>query len=184
MGKRSHSGFVEYPLETIVLGLLVAGPKHGYGLYRDFTRAFARIWKAGQAKFYVALSAAEEKGYLQATPEPQEHRPPRKVLHLTETGREVFFEWLHQPVLSMQAMRVEFIAKLRFFDLLGLPGAGELMDEQIDVLKEMLSEWEHPPAGGSPFNALVDDFRARQARFMIEWLDAARQRLSQTRPSS
>jgi DNA-binding PadR family transcriptional regulator len=179
-----HSGFTQYRLENIVLGLLIAGPKHGYGLYREFTRSFARIWKAGQAKFYAALSAAEENGYLEAMSEPQENRPPRKVLHLTEAGRDVFFEWLHQPVLSMQAMRVEFMAKLRFFDLLGLPGSGELIDEQISVLEEMLAEWEHHAHSRSSFDALVEDFRTRQAHFMIEWLSAARQQLAQSMPSS
>jgi DNA-binding PadR family transcriptional regulator len=167
-----HSGFTQYRLENIVLGLLIAGPKHGYGLYREFTRSFARIWKAGQAKFYAALSAAEENG------------TPRKVLHLTEAGRDVFFEWLHQPVLSMQAMRVEFMAKLRFFDLLGLPGSGELIDEQISVLEEMLAEWEHHAHSRSSFDALVEDFRTRQAHFMIEWLSAARQQLAQSMPPS
>ena len=184
MAKRQRSAFIQYPLEPVVLGLLIAGPKHGYELYRDFTRIFARIWKAGQAKFYVALTAAEEKGYLRATLESQESCPTRKVLHLTESGRKVFFEWLQEPVLSMQAMRVEFIAKLRFFDLLDLPGADALIDEQISVLEEMLAEWDQRAQGKSSFDALVEDFRARQARFMIEWLAAARQRLAQTVPPS
>ena len=171
-----YSGFGRYPLKYAALGLLVPGPKHGYGLYQDFIEWFGSIWKAGQTKFYLTLASLQDEGYLNVTTEPQENRPARKVYHLTDIGYETFLEWLHQPVDSMRSVRVEFIAKLRFFDRLKLPGAVALIDAQIAVLRDMLGEWERASGAraADPFKALVDGFRTRQARFMIEWLEAAR----------
>lgn len=173
MVETEHSGFTRYPLEQVALGLLAAGPKHGYGLYQDFERYFGSIWKAGQTKFYVALSSLQEAGCLDATLEPQENRPARKVYRLTEEGREAFLAWLHEPVPSMRAVRVEFIAKLRFFDLLDLPGAGELIDAQIAIYEDMLAEWsaEQPE---DPFYGIVNDYRNRQAQAIVDWLKATK----------
>jgi DNA-binding PadR family transcriptional regulator len=155
----------------------MAGPQHGYALYQAFTREFGQIWKAGQTKFYVTLTALESDGYVSSTTEPQPNRPDRKVYHLTDAGRALFLGWLHRPVTSMRAVRVELIAKLRFFGLLGLPGAGTLIDAQSAVFQSMLAEWEQPPPPETPvdpFYSLVADFRIRQARFIIEWLAAHR----------
>jgi DNA-binding PadR family transcriptional regulator len=181
MAETKHSGFARYPLDNVALGLLVPGSKHGYGLYQDFEESFGSIWKAGQTKFYVALSDLEARGLLQATTEPQEGRPARKVYHLEEEGREVFLAWLHQPVESMRAIRVEFMAKLRFFDLLDVAGARRLIDSQIEVLQGMLDEWEAQTSDESqddePFYAdVVQEFRRQQAIFMIEWLMHCRSR--------
>jgi DNA-binding PadR family transcriptional regulator len=180
VARTNHSGFGRYPLENVALGLLMAGPQHGYGLYQDFTRNFGSIWKAGQTKFYVALTRLESQGYLRATTEAQEGRPARKVYHLTPQARDVFLGWLHRPVESMRAIRVEFIAKLRFFDILGLPGGAQLIDAQAEVLQAMLDEWEQAASvqddDSDTFYTLVDDFRQRQARFFIEWLAACRPR--------
>lgn len=175
-----HGGFATYPLEFVALGLLMSGPKHGYALFQEFTHAFALIWRAEQGKFYGVLAASEEKGYLQITTELQEKRPARKVYHITDAGRSVFLSWLRQPVTSMRAVRVEFIAKLRLFDLLGLDGADELIDRQVAVLQAMLNEWEQSPneqkhQGTDLIQTWVNDFRKRQATFMVEWLAACKE---------
>ncbi|NDJ36353.1 MAG: PadR family transcriptional regulator [Chloroflexi bacterium] len=168
------SGFAKYPLRYAALGLLQPGPKHGYGLYQDFSTLFASIWKAGQAKFYVLLNTLEDEGYLGSTREAQAGRPDRKVYHLEESGRQAFAEWVYAPVTSMRSIRVELVAKLRFFDVLDLPDVDRLIDAQIAVLHAMTGEWEGDSPEGDPFFALVDDFRVRQAQFTQEWLEHCR----------
>ena len=180
MTEMKRGGFATYSLEYVALGLLMCGPKHGYGLYQDFSRAFDLIWNAEQAKFYVVLAALEDKGYVQVTTELQEKRPARKVYHITDTGRSAFLNWLRQPVTSMRAVRVEFIAKLRFYSLLRLEGADDLIDGQIMALQAMLGEWQQSPHGQGRdrpdlIRTWVDDFRKRQAKFMIEWLTACKE---------
>lgn len=170
-----HGGFTTYPLEFVALGLLMNHPKHGYVLYQDFTQAFDLIWHAEQAKFYGVLAALEEKEYLRTTTELQVKRPARKVYHITDSGKGAFLTWVRQPVTSMRAVRVEFIAKLRFYSLLKLHGADEFIDNQIATMRTMLKEWELRPDDLKQqetdlVRAWVIDFRRRQAVFMIEWL--------------
>jgi len=182
MAGSHQGGFVSYPLEYPALGLLMDGPRHGYRLYQDFNGALRGIWKAGQAKFYAALASLETGGLLDSQEEPQQGRPPRRVYTITPEGRAEFLAWLHAPVPSLRAIRVELIGKLRFFDLLDLPGAHTLVDRQVALLENMLAEWaelsvEQGLSDADPFPALTDDFRRRQAHFLIDWLRAWRDRL-------
>ena len=47
--------------------------------YRDFEEYFGSIWKAGQTKFYVALSSLLDEGYLTEL-EPQETAQPARCI--------------------------------------------------------------------------------------------------------
>jgi DNA-binding PadR family transcriptional regulator len=177
MATHKSAGLGSFPLEIAALGLLVMEPKHGYRLYREFVTEFHLIWKGGQANFYAALSGLEAHGQIVASAQPQPGRPPRKVYQITRAGRETFLTWLHAPVQSMRAFRVEFIAKLRFFALLDLPGERALIEQQIDLLRGLLGEWEEQTslADSNPVAAMISDFRTRQAEMIIDWLVAWRE---------
>ena len=179
MANRQYSGFATFPLDKAALGLLVVSPKHGYELYRDFVEAFGLIWRAGRSKFYATLSALQGDGCLDVTTEPQEDRPPRKVYQLTDAGRDVFTHWLYQPVRPLRSVRVELLAKLRFFDILGLPDADRLIDAQIATCQAELDHLSQQRSrrletGEDLFCELVYDFRQRQTRFIVEWLDTCK----------
>jgi DNA-binding PadR family transcriptional regulator len=171
LSPKKSSGFGSYPIRYLALGLLMQGPGHGYQLDQDLEDDFGMIWKAGQTKLYVTLSSLEEEGLLASELEPQENRPDRKVYSLTEKGRRAFREWVSQPVPSLRAARVELIAKLRFYDLLGLPGILELIAAQQEILRSMIVEWEAEQGSAEDqFLRHVHEFRIRQARFIIDWL--------------
>lgn len=174
MTLKKDTGYNRYALEYAALGLLTRGPRHGYGLYQEFVTHFDKIWSAGQTNFYLALSSAEDKGLITfAGMEPQRTKPPRKLYSLTATGREEFMRWLHQPVDSLRAVRVELVSKLRFFDLLDLPDVQQLLDRQIELLETMIHEWAAQPVEDhDTFYPLVLDFRIRQARAIVEWLES------------
>ena len=160
----------DFPLENAALGLLVVGPKHGYELYRDFLKTFSPIWKAGRSKFYAALADLNARGFLDATVEPQTDRPPRKVYHITEVGRQFLMEWLYQPVTPIHQCRVELLAKLRFFDLLGLSDVSRLIDAQLGVCYAALQRIREQEAGDDPLYRLVYSFREKRVKALIEWL--------------
>lgn len=182
MSKR-EIGFASFPLDYLVIGLLTRGPNHGYQLYQDYVEAFGPIWLVGRSKFYAALNDLHTGGLLDVTTEPQEERPPRKIYALTASARQQFDDWLHQPVMPVRAIRVELIAKLRFFDLLHVEGGDRLIDAQIAVCREELARWQHTAeqhhAGdGDPFFAIMYEFRERQAAFIMDWLTAIRERIA------
>lgn len=171
MAKRKRTGFGNYPLRYLALGLLMGGPAHGYQLDQTLGEVFGMIWKAGQTKLYVTLSNLEKEGALRIEMEEQENRPDRKVYHLTGTGREEFLEWVEKPVSSLQAVRVELLAKLRFYHWLKLPGVKNLVHAQQEIFQIMINEWgEDQKLEGDPFLCQVYDFRINQAQFIVDWL--------------
>ena len=83
---------------------------------------------------------------------------------------------MHEPVTPMRAIRVELIAKLRFYDLLGWEGADALIDKQIETCQAARQGWESEEAGldsvhGDPFLQVVYEFRRQQAEFIVRWLE-------------
>jgi DNA-binding PadR family transcriptional regulator len=182
---KSRKAFATFSLEYLALGLVLAEPKHGYQLYAAYQETFGPIWKVGRSKFYAALATLHDSGYLSVTTEYQPDRPPRKVYAVTGSGRRHFEAWLQRPVTPMRAVRVELVAKLRFFELLDLPGLTTLLDAQRAVCQATFDTWsarlqEDLDRGDDSFMAVVYDFRLRQAQFIIEWLDACRLRLEAT----
>lgn len=180
MSRSSQPGFAPFSLENLVLGLLMTQPKHGYQLYQDYEHSFLPIWKVGRSKFYAALASLHECGCLEVQTEVQIDHPPRKVYHLTETGRARFEAWLYQPVTPMRAIRVEFLAKLRFMTLLRFADSERIFASQIEVCQATLAQLDGIDVAGEhadPVLELVHTFRRRQAAFILEWLYACRDRL-------
>lgn len=181
MAKRQKHGYATFPLDRVALGLLMNEPKHGYELYQDFVAAFGPIWKAGRSKFYAVLSVLSLEKHLSVTTQLQDDRPPRKIYHLAETGRKAFLDWVYEPVRSMRSIRVEFLAKLRFFYLLNLPDAYRLIDAQIAICQAELerfidrSSTNYPD--GDPFYDLLSSFRRRQIALIIDWLNTCKQEM-------
>ena len=178
---KTEIGFASFSLENLALGLLMQGPRHGYQLYQEYETIFLPIWTVGRSKFYAALSMLHETGFLAVTTEPQDDRPTRKIYSLTESGRVRFTSWLYEPVVPIRAVRVEFLAKLRFFPLLNLPDANRLIDAQIAVCRSTRDGWltaQTAAHSADPFFALVHDFRRRQIELILDWLTACKRELT------
>lgn len=165
-------------LPHIALGLLDAGPRHGYGLYQDFVEAFGSLWRAGRSKFYATLADLQAAGHLTAEMEPQPNSPPRKVYALTDSGRAALRVWLAEPAPTPRALRVVIPVKLRLYDLLGWPGVEGLLAAQTAVCMQRLALEDDRAAAGDPVTELVIDLRRRQLVALIEWLGACRARLT------
>lgn len=171
-------------LEYIALGLLMVEPKHGYALYQDFEEAFGPVWQAGRSKFYATLADLhEDAGYLDAEMEPQKKRPPRKVYGLTPEGQAAFEQWLLEPTIQPREVRVIIPVKLRFFEMLSLPGAEALLDAQIAVCQSRLDveaqrSDELEAQDDDFFYELLYQFRRRQLLGMIDWLRYCKRRFA------
>ena len=158
--------------QPVLLGLLVAQPRHGYELYQEFECELGRVWQIGLSQLYAQLKQLEEAGLVAAHTEAQAHRPPRKIFHLTPEGRAVFEEWVHQPIPYLRQIRVEFLARLYFFQRLGLPGLEELVRRQQAVCLEQMERFDQLAADGDDgFRQLVLEFRRGQLEAVVHWLD-------------
>jgi DNA-binding PadR family transcriptional regulator len=163
----------------VLLGSLMSGPQHGYELYQDLDHDLAGVWQIGLSQLYAQLKQLEEAGLVVARTEPQPNRPPRKVYHITDEGRDVFLHWLRQPTPYLRLIRVEFLLRLYLFDRLSLPGVEQLVAAQRAVCREQADRFGQAAAeAGGGFQRLVYEFRQGQMEAVIRWLDRCLEVLS------
>ena len=158
--------------QPALLGLLLSEPKHGYELFQEFGRELGRVWRIGQSQLYAQLKLLEESGLVSVHIEEQPNRPARKVYRLTPQGRAAFEEWVHQPTPYLRRIRVEFLARLYFFQRLSLDGQDELVAEQKAVCRDQIARFDRLMAGTEePFAHLVLEFRRGQLEAVVHWLE-------------
>ncbi len=73
-------------LDGIVLGVLQAGPAHGYEIVKRVKALSDGVLAVGEAKLYPCLHKLEEDGCVTAEWIPREGKPARKVYSLTPKG--------------------------------------------------------------------------------------------------
>jgi DNA-binding PadR family transcriptional regulator len=158
--------------QPVLLGFLMDGPCHAYGLHQAFERELGRVWHLGRSKLYAQLKQLAQAGQVTAQTELQSNRPPRQVYHLTPAGREAFMEWLHQPTLHLRYVRLEFLARLYFFRRLELEGLEALVARQKALLQVRIAAFDAAAADSDDeFERLVFTFRQGQMAAVIRWLD-------------
>jgi PadR family transcriptional regulator AphA len=158
--------------QPALLGLLLSEPKHGYELFQEFSRELGRVWRVGQSQLYAQLKLLEESRLVSVRIEEQPNRPARKVYQLTPEGWEVFEEWVHQPTPYLRRIRVEFLARLYFFQRLSLDGLDQLVAGQKAVCCDQIERFDRLMADTEePFAHLVLEFRRGQLEAVVRWLD-------------
>lgn len=164
-------------LEIALLGFLQQEPKHGYAIHQELTDAasLGQVWQIKLGHLYALLGKLEDVGYITATTEPQDNKPPRKIFHLTEAGREAFLAWVQAPVQHGRSLRLEFLVKLYFARLEGTAVAEQLLTHQRTLCHEWLATEQEIVAAevenGRRYGRLVHQFRSGQIQAMLNWLD-------------
>jgi DNA-binding PadR family transcriptional regulator len=177
---------ISEPAEYALLGLLWDGPRHGYELHRSFAtdQELGAICRLEQSQLYAFLKKLEQLGYIEGTLEPQEGRPPRRVVGLTRAGRQIFRQWIEAPVPRPRDVRLLFLLKLYFARAFGAETILNLITRQIEACQAFLKKLEERPpgaeTGGSPaavsstalqdFRVIVHQARIRQIQATIGWL--------------
>ena len=81
---------ISEPAEYAILGLLEGQPMYGYEMFQQFQNGTLRqIVHLEMSQMYAFLKKLERLAYIEAELEPQGIRPPRRIFHLTHTGRAV-----------------------------------------------------------------------------------------------
>jgi DNA-binding PadR family transcriptional regulator len=163
-----------------ILGLLMSGPAHPYGLYREFDRELGRVWRVGQASLYAHLKRAEEGALAEVELSESRGAPDRRVHRITPAGRRAFLAWLRGSATRVRDVRLEFLARLYFFRRLGLDGLEEAAALQGTVLSSKLAALDRgiaeAAAAGDEYWRLVLEFRRSEALAIIGWLGACASR--------
>jgi DNA-binding PadR family transcriptional regulator len=163
--------------EHILLGLLHREPRHGYDLAREFASGttLGEVLHLEAALLYANLKKLEQAGFVEATLQPQESRPARRVFALTEAGEAELRTWLSEPVSRTRDLRLEFLLKLHVAREYDPELAARLIEQQHEVCAgfvESLSE--QLAAEEDDFRQLVIEMRLAQNRALLDWLGKAR----------
>jgi DNA-binding PadR family transcriptional regulator len=162
-------------LDKALLGFLMQGATHGYALHERVQEELGRIWYMGMSNVYATLKDLERTGYVECNLEEGSY-PRRKVYAITGRGRQSFLAWVREPVLAIRDMRVEFLAKVYFFDALQLKGLDVLCRSQEAFCQERLRELKErdDEVNQGGFEWIVSQFREGRIQSTLEWLGKVR----------
>ena len=106
--------------------------------------------------------------------EPQDGRPPRKMLSLTAEGEAAFQRWMVEPVRRPRQFRQEFLAKLFFANNNGPETLGALLVAQRDASRALLADLQRQ-IDAVPhdrlYEQLVYRLRVVQTEAHLRWLE-------------
>ena len=168
--------------EYALLGFLSNRPMHAYEIHRRLRKAsgLRLIWTVKQGQLYALLARLEDEGYIASTLEPQEGRPPRKMLCLTSEGEAAFQRWMVEPVSRPRQFRQEFLAKLFFANNNGPEPLRALMAAQRAASRALLDDLQRQ-IEAVPRDRLYEQqvyrLRAVQTEAHLQWLDECEQAL-------
>lgn len=160
--------------EYALLGFLLAGPSHGYNLHQRFTENLGHVWHISQSQSYATLKRLESRGDISARLLEQEKLPARQVLHVTEPGRQRFFEWLENGIgTTSRSIRLEFLTRLFFAQLYRPEVIAQIYNAQFAEIESNVARLESllehlPPQ--QVFNQLSLDLRLQQMRLIQNWM--------------
>jgi DNA-binding PadR family transcriptional regulator len=164
-------------IELALLGFLHQEPKHGYAIHQEISdlTGLGPVWQIKLSQLYALLSKLEDAGYITASTEPQENKPPRKMFHLTDEGEQAFLAWRQSPVQHGRSLRLDFLIKLYFARLAGTEVINNLLAAQRQQCQSWLATEQEiineEVANGRRYGRLVHQFRLGQIQAMLNWLD-------------
>jgi DNA-binding PadR family transcriptional regulator len=168
---------ISEPAEYAILGLLESQPMYGYEMFQQFQNGTLRqIVHLEMSQMYAFLKKLERLEFIEAELEPQGIRPPRRIFHLTDTGRAVFHAWLTTPVERPREIRVSFLLKLYFVRKIIPDQTARLIEREISACRKFLDHLESQrlPDAHTSDSAFLDHVvlrsRIHQTRALLDWL--------------
>jgi PadR family transcriptional regulator, regulatory protein AphA len=162
-----------------IMGFLYIRPMHGYDLHKHLQLNLHEVWHISQSQAYNIIKNLQKAGCLTTILQPQDKRPDREMLQLTERGKIDFEAWLYTPTSgSARAIRVEFITRLFFATNLSEHLSSRLIQEQITAINDdlnILIKRVSAIPEQQIFNRMGLDLRIRQLTGVVAWLEDCHQ---------
>jgi DNA-binding PadR family transcriptional regulator len=138
------------PLAVSVLGLLVIGPLHPYGMQR-----LIKLWGKDQvvnvgqrASLYKTIKRLREAGLIAVHQTERDQQFPERTLYeLTDEGRRRLMEWLGDMLSAPRNEFPEFPGALSFAMLLAPDEARAVLERRADLLSDTLTGLDRDLAG-------------------------------------
>jgi len=124
--------------ESIVLGLLMSGPKTGYRI-KTITGKMTTSYNLSLNQIYPALRKIEAAGLVKKEVVFQTGKPNKHVYSITDQGRRHFFESMEAPSMPFD-YQLDFLTRAFFFRFLPEEEIMTRFEEEIDSLEEQLHD--------------------------------------------
>jgi DNA-binding PadR family transcriptional regulator len=163
-----------------VLGLLRAGPRHGYDLKRAYDAQFAHARPLRYGQIYATLSRLQRDGLVILDTEEPGQRPDRKRYVITEDGATELQRWLHETEAPEPYLHSTLFEKVVLALLLGRDAAATLDAQRARHMARMRDLTELKRTGDT-----VDQLLSAHALFHLEadlrWIELTAARLDRLR---
>lgn len=132
-----------------ILGWIKNFPTHGYNIKKCYQEFINPDEKLNDAKLYPLLREMEEEGFVEKRIEASGSGPVRKVIYITERGKEEFLRWLEGRAEEGYETRPRydffrafpFLSKFPFFYEMGRETIVKKLKEQHDIHGKRLEEY-------------------------------------------
>lgn len=156
-----------------MLGLLAEGPAHGFALAKQLQPdgSVGRVWSLRTPLVYRAIQNLTQKGLVEIQGEERsEVGPQRRLVAITERGRDLVETWLARPVDHTRDVRSALMLKLALADHLGRD-VGPLLAAQRVRLLPQLEGLEQRLAVAEGFDRVLMLWRVEAVRSVLRFLD-------------
>jgi len=170
-------------LEHAILGFLNYEPMSGYDIKKIVDISVSHFWPAVQSQIYKTLARMEKEDWLTVETISQDPRPPRKVYHLTDSGRQELFRWLNEPQPASE-VRLAWLIQIFFGGRMEDAQVIALLEHQLNLQRKKLigftsipDETRQDMQDDDPrdkfFWMLTIDYGVSQAIAQVKWLETA-----------
>ncbi|WP_405062668.1 PadR family transcriptional regulator [Kribbella sp. NBC_01505] len=160
----------------LVLGLLSAGPAHGYDVKRGHDTWFPDGRPLAFGQVYTTLGRLERDALVEVVEKVSGGGPDRTVYALTDKGRKHLADWLVDPVPPAWGSADEVLRKVVAAVRTGSDAATFLARQRASHLRR-IRELQETPTGPDPTAAIARDYIVAHLDADLRWLDSALDRI-------
>ncbi|MGQ4719554.1 PadR family transcriptional regulator [Streptomyces sp. E1N211] len=163
----------------ILLGLLAAGPSHGYDLKRRHDERFPRARPLAYGQVYTTLQRLVRDGLAEVEGTDSDGGPERTVYHVTEAGAGELSRWTAEIAPPAPFVTNEIFAKVVVAILSGGDPAAYLRAQRAAHMRRMreLTAVKSDP-GADLATVLSADFALNHLDADLRWMTTTAARLT------
>ena len=151
-------------LDYLILGSLTIHEMSGYEIKKLMSNSTAFFSNVSDGSLYPALKRCEESGLIRSK-ELVENGRYKKVYEITPEGRQVFLDWLEQPLKPFK-FRYEILIRLFFARNLTQDKLFQIIDQHIQQLEDLKQSLENIAAGPAKY---ADTCQKATLRFGLDF---------------
>ncbi|WP_284536363.1 PadR family transcriptional regulator [Nocardioides sp. T2.26MG-1] len=166
-------------LGSVLLGVLAAGPAHGYDLKRAHDGRFPAARPLAYGQVYATLARLERDGLVEQVETRQHAGPERTVYALTASGRDELRRWLAETEQPGPYAADELVRKTITALHTGADSVDFLRRQRAVHLEAMRALTRERAAAAEPGTRIALDHTLAHLDADLRWLEETRERIAQ-----